>query len=112
MSELRNEPLPVDSALRNTGARRHEGADEGAFAGVDTAPHGYDPVEFGPGESRRDFPQRRERGADEERRLLKEISAAFEGPEKRHDMDDGPDVDADGPETHPDTAHLSRLYRE
>lgn len=108
MSELRNEPLPVDSASRNTGAHRHEGA----FAGVDTAPHGYDPVEFGPGESRRDFPQRRERGADEERRLLKEISAAFEGPEKRHDMDDGPDVDADGPETHPDTVHLSRLYRE
>lgn len=117
MSGLRNEPLPGGSAMRNTGAQANapEGhAPDGEVLppGLEAAPHGYDPVEFGPGESRRDFPPRRERVVDEERRLLKEIQAAFDGTEKRHDVDDGPDVDAAGPETDPDGGHLSRLYRD
>lgn len=117
MSGLRNEPLPGGSAMRNTGAQAnapegHTPDGEVLPAGLEAAPHGYDPVEFGPGESRRDFPPRRERVVDEERRLLKEIQAAFDGTEKRHDVDDGPDVDAAGPETDPDGGHLSRLYRD
>ena len=103
MSGLRHEPLPGGSTRPDTVAQK---------TGVDDAPHGYDPVEFGPGESRRDFPPRRERSADEERRLLKEFQAAFDGSDKRHDVDDGPDVDAAGPETDLDTGHLSRLYRD
>jgi hypothetical protein len=113
MSGLRNEPLPGGSAMRTAGAPDgHADDGEGVLPGVDAAPHGYDPVEFGPGESRRDFPPRRERVVDEERRLLKEIQAAFDGSDKRHDVDDGPDVDAAGPQTDPDTGHLSRLYRD
>ncbi|MFG1346107.1 hypothetical protein V5F59_14525 [Xanthobacter autotrophicus DSM 431] len=50
-------------------------------------PHGYDRAEFSPGESRRDFPRRRRPGPDEERRLLREAEAAFEGPDRRHDAD-------------------------
>lgn len=110
MSGLRNEPRSGGSAMRDAGASGTIG--DGVLPGVDAAPHGYDPVEFGPGESRRDFPPRRAREVDEERRLLKEIQAVFDGSEKRHDVDDGPDVDAAGPEAEVDGGHLSRLYRE
>ena len=113
MSGFRHEPRPAGSVPWKEG-------DSGPARGTDVllqaqdGPHGYDPVEFGPGESRRDFPQRRERKPDEERRLLKEFQAAFEGPDKRHDVDDGPDVDAVGPDcgAEEEMGRPSRLYRD
>ncbi|MEP9354397.1 hypothetical protein ABLE93_12440 [Xanthobacter sp. KR7-65] len=74
------------------------------------APHGYDRPEFGPGESRRDFPPRRVREADEERRLLKEAEAAFEGPDRREDIDVQDDGDAE--DGVPSAESPSRLYRD
>lgn len=81
------------------------------------APHGYDRTEFGPGESRRDFPPRRRREPDEERRLLREAEAAFEGPDRRADVDrsgDQPwDLDGDrSGDAAPGTDKPGRLYRE
>ncbi|MFG1299493.1 hypothetical protein V5F49_06830 [Xanthobacter sp. V3C-3] len=74
------------------------------------APHGYDRTEFRPGESRRDYPSRRPRQPDEERRLLREAEAAFEGPDRRSDMDHHPhDAGADDA-LPPDPP--SRLYRD
>lgn len=53
----------------------------------DGCPHGYDAGEFAPSESRRDFPARRNRGPDEERLLLRAANEAFEGPDRRADVD-------------------------
>lgn len=65
------------------------GSDGGTQQGMPprTTPRGYDRAEFSPAESRRDFPRRRRPGPDEERRLLREAEAAFEGPDRRHDAD-------------------------
>lgn len=104
-----------------TGPREGEGSPRAAPArgGVwpaSAAPHGYDRNEFSPGESRRDFPprdaRRRPRGPDEERRLLKEAEAAFEGPDRRHDASSaaGP-WDGEGEDATP-AAPPTRLYRE
>lgn len=91
---------------------RHEGASAPEGWPAAAAPHGYDRTEFRPGESRRDYPSRRPRLPDEERRLLREAEAAFEGPDRRHDMNavddpDDPDADAALPPEPP-----SRLYKD
>lgn len=76
------------------------------------APHGYDRTEFRPGESRRDYP-RRPRVPDEERRLLREAEAAFEGPDRRLDIDiDLSGSDGEGDRTPDGKERPSRLYRE
>ncbi|QRG07856.1 hypothetical protein EZH22_05630 [Xanthobacter dioxanivorans] len=81
------------------------------------APHGYDHAEFAPNESRRDFPPRRPRVPDEERRLLKAAEAAFEGPDRRPDADSAAHPwDRDGGEhlggAPADGKPSPRLYRE
>lgn len=70
-----------------TGPRHSEGRPGRGMWPASAAPRGYDRTEFGPGESRRDFPPRRRREPDEERRLLREAEAAFEGPDRRDDAD-------------------------
>lgn len=112
MSGSRHDPA-------STGSARPGGAAEWPAA---ASPHGYDRNEFAPGESRRDFPPRRPRVADEERRLLKETQAVFEGPARRHDIDDNPHIDASPPDPHQgdhrgdagaqEESRPSRLYRE
>lgn len=105
-----------------TGPRHSERSpDRGAWPSS-AAPHGYDSTEFRPGESRRDFPRRR-REPDEERRLLREAEAAFEGPDRRHDADaasgqpwdrEAGGYDESGSEKggQGEEAKSSRLYRE
>ncbi|MDI4666640.1 hypothetical protein K9U40_20285 [Xanthobacter autotrophicus] len=75
------------------------------------APHGYDRTEFRPGESRRDYP-RRPRVPDEERRLLREAEAAFEGPDRRLDIDAALSGDHGANPPADDGERPSRLYRE
>ncbi|MFS8036142.1 hypothetical protein ACI7BZ_04105 [Xanthobacter sp. AM11] len=101
-----------------TGPRHSEGPPGHGGWPASATPHGYDRTEFGPGESRRDFPPRRRREPDEERRLLREAQAAFEGPDRRSDVDaDGDkawDEDA-APDAMPSRAGTGksvRLYRE
>lgn len=89
---------------------RHEGASAPEGWPAAAAPHGYDRAEFRPGESWRDYPPRRPRLPDEERRLLREAEAAFEGPDRRHDMDDAADPDDADHAAVPDPS--SRLYKD
>jgi len=91
---------------------RHEGASAPEGWPAAAAPHGYDRNEFRPGESRRDYPPRRPRLPDEERRLLREAHSAFEGPDRRHDMDTADAVDEADAEEGLTPEAPSRLYKD
>ncbi|MEP9376467.1 hypothetical protein ABLE91_07140 [Aquabacter sp. CN5-332] len=76
-----------------------------------SSPHGYDQPEFEPGVAHRDYKRGRQHEADAERRHLREVEAAMDGPDP-HDSASGAKKGEKWDKDENIDTPVSRLYRD